>query len=65
MRATTIWQAYRRASALANWSVWDRKARRNEVAFQKRMEKIVAEYDAMKAEKQPPRFVDITARTVA
>ena len=64
MRATTIWQAYRRASALANWSVWDRKARRNEVAFQKRMEKIVAEYDKMKAERRVRLFVT-PARTVA
>lgn len=48
MRAATVWAAYRKARAIASTHLWDRKARRNELACQKRLEKIVAEHDALR-----------------
>lgn len=46
MNASTIWKAYRKARAIASIHLWDRKARRQELAFQARLERIVGEYDA-------------------
>ena len=48
MKATTVWAAYRKASAISNVHLWDRKARRHTLAFRTRLERIVSEHTKLR-----------------